>query len=255
MANLDIQSPPAVRPVPLHVRAPRFPELHSLTATSHAALTRAYVPAVEPAGVPRFSYRRAGKRLLDVALVLALMPVYMPLIGAAAALLYVEGGNPFYRQDRLGKNGARFSLLKLRTMVRDADAKLQKLLEEDPELRREWEVSQKLKSDPRITRVGEFLRRSSLDELPQLWNVLTGDMSLVGPRPMMPEQLPLYGDPAHYFAVRPGITGLWQVGRRNEGSFADRAKYDTAYFRDLSLTKDLRVLWKTIGVVLRRTGC
>ena len=254
MANLDIQSPPAARRVPLQVHAPRGYELHIVPATPGATVAREHVPAIDPVGVPRFSYRRAGKRLLDITLVLALMPVYMPLIGAAAVMLYVEGGNPFYRQERLGRNGARFSLLKLRTMVRDADAKLKKLLEEDPELKREWDVSQKLKSDPRVTRVGEFLRRTSLDELPQLWNVLTGDMSLVGPRPMMPDQLPLYGDPEPYFAVRPGITGLWQVGRRNEGSFADRAQYDTAYFRDVSLMKDLRVLWEGIGLGLRRTG-
>ncbi len=201
------------------------------------------------------AYRRFGKRALDIALVAVCAPLYLPLIGLAALVLAVEGGNPFYRQDRLGRGGARFAIFKLRTMVRDADERLEGLLAADPALRREWEVSQKLRHDPRVTRVGEFLRRTSLDELPQLWNVLKGDMSLVGPRPMLPEQLPLYGDPAHYFALRPGISGDWQVGRRNESSFAERAQYDARYDAGLSLGRDLRVLWKTIGVVRRRTGC
>lgn len=199
-------------------------------------------------------YRRFGKRAFDIALVLVCAPLYLPLIGIAALLLAVEGGNPFYRQDRLGRGGDRFSILKLRTMVRDADARLEAILDADPALRREWEVSQKLRHDPRVTRVGEFLRRTSLDELPQLWNVLRGDMSLVGPRPMLPEQLPLYGDPAHYFALRPGISGDWQVGRRNESSFAERAQYDANYDAAVSLGRDLHVLWRTIGVVSKRTG-
>ena len=199
-------------------------------------------------------YRRAGKRALDILLVLAFLPVYLPLIAVAAVLLFLEGGNPFYRQPRLGLNGERFSILKLRTMVRDADKKLNDLLAKDPELKREWDVSQKLKKDPRITRVGALLRMTSMDELPQLCNVLKGEMSLVGPRPMMPDQLPLYGDPQHYFAVRPGITGYWQVDRRNESSFADRAHYDAAYDAEMSLPKDAWVLLQTIGVVLRRTG-
>lgn len=202
----------------------------------------------------RWVYRRAGKRALDLFLVLAFMPVYLPVIAVAACLLLIEGGNPFYRQPRLGLNGERFSILKLRTMVRDADKRLNDMLARDPELKREWDVSQKLKNDPRITPVGALLRITSMDELPQLWNVLKGEMSLVGPRPMMPDQLSLYGDPRHYFAVRPGITGYWQVDRRNESSFADRAEYDAAYEIELSLLKDARVLMQTVGVVLRRTG-
>ncbi|GAB4309296.1 MAG: sugar transferase [Roseovarius sp.] len=200
-------------------------------------------------------YRRFGKRALDIALVVAFAPLYLPLIAIAALLLLIEGGNPFYRQDRLGRGGARFSILKLRTMVRDADAQLARLLAEDPQLRREWHTTQKLRNDPRVTRVGAFLRRTSLDELPQLWNVLKGEMSLVGPRPMLPEQLPLYGDGTRYFATRPGLTGLWQVGRRNDSSFAERARYDGAYDAAMSLGTDLGILFRTIGVVLRRTGC
>jgi lipopolysaccharide/colanic/teichoic acid biosynthesis glycosyltransferase len=139
-------------------------------------------------------------------------------------------------------------------MVRDADRQLAKLLEEDPELAAEWNRTQKLKQDPRITRVGRFLRRTSLDELPQLWNVVKGDMSLVGPRPMLPEQLPMYGRADSYFAVKPGITGIWQVSDRNESSFAYRQKTDREYDRKLSLSLDLRLLFRTVGVVLRGTG-
>jgi len=212
----------------------------------------------DPTGARRPSsggYRALGKRLLDMVLVLSSLPLVLPLVGLAALALWIEGGKPFYRQDRLGRGGTRFSIVKLRTMVRDADTRLTELLARDPEKRREWEVSQKLRNDPRVTRVGDILRRTSMDELPQLWNVLKGEMSLVGPRPMLPEQLPLYGDPHHYFALRPGLTGLWQVGRRNESSFAERTEYDAAYEVRLSLWRDLSVMLKTVGVVLRRTGC
>ena len=140
-------------------------------------------------------------------------------------------------------------------MVRDADAVLESYLAANPAMRAEWDEMQKLKDDPRITRVGAFLRATSLDELPQLWNVLKGDMSLIGPRPMMPDQLEMYGDAKAYFALRPGITGLWQVSARNNSRFTYRNEVDAAYRRNLSLPMDLTILFKTVGVVLRRTGC
>jgi lipopolysaccharide/colanic/teichoic acid biosynthesis glycosyltransferase len=123
----------------------------------------------------------------------------------------------------------------------------------DPLLRQEWNQTQKLKADPRITRVGRLLRKSSLDELPQLWNVLIGDMSLVGPRPMMTSQQALYPGQA-YYALRPGLTGYWQISERNESSFADRAGYDDRYERDVSLATDIRVLFATLRAVARGTG-
>jgi lipopolysaccharide/colanic/teichoic acid biosynthesis glycosyltransferase len=169
--------------------------------------------------------------------------------------LWIEGGNPFYRQDRLGRNGKRFSILKLRTMVRDADAVLEDYLARDPEMRREWDEKQKIINDPRVTRVGGLLRATSLDELPQLWNVFTGDMSLIGPRPMMPDQLSMYGDPAHYFALRPGVTGLWQISARNGNRFSFRNEVDAEYDKTLSITGDIAIIFKTVGVMLRRTGC
>ncbi|MBY6140886.1 sugar transferase [Leisingera daeponensis] len=199
-------------------------------------------------------YAALGKRGLDLLFVLLSLPVVLPLIALCAAALWLEGGRPFYTQARLGRGGQLFRILKLRTMVRDADQLLQHYLKTDPELRREWDETQKLKNDPRITRVGRFLRATSLDELPQLWNVACGEMSLVGPRPMMPEQLPLYGDARAYFALRPGITGVWQVSVRNEGSFASRAQADAEYRQGLSLGSDLALIWRTAGVVLKGTG-
>ena len=144
-------------------------------------------------------------------------------------------------------------MVKLRSMVPDAEAQLQAYLEQNPQAREEWNRTQKLKSDPRITRVGRFLRRSSLDELPQLWNVLKGDMSLIGPRPMMIDQVKLYPGDA-YFSLRPGITGPWQVSERNETEFADRARFDSGYLKELSFRTDLNILVRTFGVVMRCTG-
>lgn len=211
------------------------------------------VPLDLPRTLPSF-YRSRGKRALDVGLVLATAPVSLALIGVCALALWIEGGRPFYSQDRLGRDGRRFSILKLRTMVRDADERLKDLIAADPALKAEWDSQQKLRHDPRITPVGRVLRATSLDELPQLWNVLRGQMSLVGPRPMMPEQLPLYGDPAIYFDLRPGLTGLWQVSARNEAGFSERYEKDALYHESMSPLRDLWLMLRTVGVVFRRTG-
>lgn len=205
-------------------------------------------------GLANNFYRRKGKRIIDIMVVLIGLPVILPVTMLCAMALWLEGGNPFYRQQRLGAGAQVFSILKLRTMCRDADSILESHLEADPALRAEWAHSQKLKDDPRITRVGAILRKTSLDELPQFWNVLRGEMSVVGPRPMMPDQLGMYGDPYAYFALRPGITGAWQVSERNASSFAYRRTIDTRYQQTLSMWKDLRILFLTVGVVLRRTG-
>ena len=198
-------------------------------------------------------YDRYGKRLLDILIVLAAAPFVVPLVAVLACLIALDGGAPFYRQMRVGRDGVGFRLLKLRTMVCDADARLESYLMADPQARSEWDRTQKLKADPRITALGKFLRSSSLDELPQLWNVLIGDMSLIGPRPMMMGQVSLYPGNA-YYAMRPGITGFWQVSERNLSTFADRAIFDTDYHAQISLKTDVSVLVKTVGVVMRRTG-
>jgi exopolysaccharide production protein ExoY len=226
-----------------------FPEF----STKHSA-------EVVPAPTAVFSrprsggpYRRVFKRALDVTAVLAAVPVVLPLIVGLAVCVSVRGGSPFYAQDRVGKGRRIFRMWKLRSMVVDADARMEACLAADPEARREWDETQKLKNDPRITPIGRVLRKCSLDELPQLWNVLIGDMSLVGPRPMMTSQEPLYPSTI-YYEMRPGITGYWQVSARNESSFADRAVFDSAYDADLSLATDVRVLLRTVRTVTHGTG-
>lgn len=199
-------------------------------------------------------YRDLFKRVLDIVLVtVAGLPALL-IVGFFALLIARDGHSPFYFQKRLGRNGRVFYIWKLRSMVPDADGRLQAYLAQNPAARTEWDRTQKLRHDPRITAVGRIIRKTSIDELPQLWNVLRGDMSLVGPRPMMPCQQELYPGTA-YYALRPGITGYWQVSVRNESSFAQRAGFDTAYLNQLSLLNDLRVMVKTVRVVLRGTGC
>lgn len=206
------------------------------------------------AAVPRRGvYGRAVKRLIDLCAVLLAAPIVLPLIAILALAIACDGHAPLYRQPRVGRGGRVFTLWKLRSMVPDAEAKLAEYLSQNPAARAEWNTTQKLKRDPRITRFGNFLRKTSLDELPQLWNVVTGDMSLVGPRPMMPEQEPLYPGRA-YYTLRPGITGLWQISDRNETTFAARADYDSAYARSLSLGTDMKILFSTVRVVARCTG-
>ena len=198
-------------------------------------------------------YRRAFKRVLDVSLVLIAAPIVLLVVGLLAIGIAFDGANPFYSQSRVGRGGCIYKMWKLRSMVVNADQQLEIYLASAPAARAEWDSMQKLKVDPRITRFGRILRKSSLDELPQLWNVLIGDMSLVGPRPMMPCQRKIYPGSA-YYRLRPGITGPWQVSRRNESTFADRARFDTDYDRGLSLTGDIGLLISTVRVVMRATG-
>ena len=189
-------------------------------------------------------YPSYAKRALDIFLVLLSLPVVLPLtLGMALMILVLERQSPVYWSERVGRGGRVFRMMKLRTMVNDADARLAAHLA----------ATQKLKCDPRITRVGLLMRKTSLDELPQLWNVLKGDMALVGPRPMMPDQQPLYPGRA-YYELRPGVTGPWQVSARNLSTFAARADYDGEYARNLSFGNDLRLLLRTVMVVLRGTG-
>lgn len=194
------------------------------------------------------------KRGMDIAATLVAAPFALTLVGAIALVVRLDGNPAFYGQPRLGRDGKVFTLWKLRSMVPNADRKLEQHLRENPAARAEWDRTQKLRKDPRITPLGRYLRKYSLDELPQLWNVLKGDMSLVGPRPMFPEQRQHYPDTA-YFEMRPGITGLWQISERNNCSFAERAKRDTSYARMLSLRADLYILIMTAVVVVRGTGC
>lgn len=201
---------------------------------------------------PQF-YRDIGKSVIDITLVLLTLPISLPLIAMVALLVALDGGNPFYTQQRVGRGGRKFRMFKLRTMVPNADVQLKRYLAENPEAKAEWDATQKLKKDPRITWIGRVLRKCSIDELPQLFNVLNRSMSLVGPRPMMVEQEELYKGRG-YYALRPGLTGFWQISDRNECDFVDRVRYDDAYNRSVSLRTDITVIYRTVNVVLRGTG-
>ena len=198
-------------------------------------------------------YGKLGKRIFDCFLIVISLPIVLPLILISAFLVALDGSSPFYWQERLGRGGRVFKILKLRTMILNADEALESYLRVNPEARLEWEHKQKLCRDPRVTWIGRILRKTSLDELPQLWNVLKGDMSLVGPRPMMVEQKDMYPGQL-YYRLRPGITGLWQVSDRNITSFADRAVYDGEYYQNLSFRLDASLIVRTVSVVLRGTG-
>jgi exopolysaccharide production protein ExoY len=226
-----------------------FPEFPSASAVAVERFVP-LAPATESINGP---YRRIFKRLLDVTAIAMAVPIVAPLIAGLAVGVALQGGKPFYSQLRVGKGGRCFRMWKLRSMVPDADARMAGYLGANPAARAEWDATQKLRNDPRITPFGRFLRRSSLDELPQLWNVLTGDMSLVGPRPMMPCQQDLYPGDAYYL-MRPGITGYWQTAGRNRTTFAARAAFDAAYEAHVTMGTDVQILARTVTVVLRGTG-
>jgi len=197
----------------------------------------------------------AAKRILDVVGSLMLAAAFAPLMLAIALLLRKDGGPVIYRHSRVGRGGRVFECLKFRTMVPGADRILHLVLEGDMDLKREWARHHKLRRDPRVTHLGKLLRRTSLDELPQLWNVLRGEMSLVGPRPVAPQELPRYGRNVRaYLAIEPGITGLWQIKGRNDADYGRRVALDTYYVRKQNLLLDLWILLKTIRVVLGGRG-
>ncbi len=198
-------------------------------------------------------YETGLKRAFDFVCVLLALPFIAPLVAILAFVVSRDGNSPFYSQQRVGRGGRVYRMWKLRTMVVDADAMLQDYLNSNQDAANEWALTQKLKHDPRITKVGALLRKSSLDELPQLWNVLIGDMSLVGPRPMLPEQVDMYPGRA-YYSQRPGITGTWQVSERNQSTFADRARFDSDYVSNLSFGNDVKLLLATCRVVVKGTG-
>ncbi len=198
---------------------------------------------------------RFVKAAIDVFVAMMLMVLVSPLFLAIAVAVRLDGGPVFYAHRRVGTAGQPFFCLKFRTMVVDGDRVLHEVLAKDPALAAEWAQTRKLAHDPRITRVGRFLRRTSLDELPQLINVCRLEMSLVGPRPIVESEVPLYGEYiAHYYATRPGMTGLWQVSGRSNTSYARRVQLDVWYVNNWSVWNDVAVLLKTIPVVLGREG-
>lgn len=195
------------------------------------------------------------KRLFDLAIVLVLLPVFSPLIALLWLIVKMDGGPGFFGHERIGRNGVPFRCWKIRSMVPNSEERLKDHLASDPEAAREWSESFKLRNDPRITPIGKFLRKSSLDELPQFWNVLLGEMSLVGPRPVSRDELQMYSiHLKSYLSMSPGITGPWQVSGRNSLSYKQRVTIDVEYSRQADLKIDMQILAKTVFVVLKRTG-
>jgi Undecaprenyl-phosphate galactose phosphotransferase WbaP len=199
---------------------------------------------------------RIAKRLIDVVLLLLSLLFLIPLTLLIALAIVLESGRPvFYKHERIGRGGKPFTAWKYRTMFKNADVVFDEALKDDPELRKEWEENHKLKNDPRLTKVGSILRRLSLDEFPQLWNVLKGEMSLVGPRPIVENEIEKYGDDFDlYSQVLPGLTGLWQVSGRSDLSYTERVWLDTHYVRNWSIWLDLVILVRTIWVVISGSG-
>lgn len=200
-------------------------------------------------------YRRFGKRFLDLTLAVLILPVIIPLIAIIVLIVRRDGGPGLFGHMRVGQDGVMFRCWKIRTMVTDSDRHLEAFLKDNADAAEEWARDHKLTNDPRITRFGQFLRKTSLDELPQIWNVLTGDMSLVGPRPIVLDEMPKYGMyQAAYLAMKPGVTGLWQVSGRNDVTYDERVLMDVDYFDRIALSLDLCLVAKTMLAVLHRTG-
>ena len=195
-------------------------------------------------------------RLFDIVVAVLMLVFLAPLMALVAiAVFLVDPGPVLFGHARLGAGGKTFSCLKFRSMVLDAEERLQHLLLTDPAAQAEWEIGHKLKSDPRVTRIGAFLRRTSLDELPQLFNVLRGEMSLVGPRPIVAAEIRRYGRYfSDYCSVRPGLTGLWQISGRSDTSYRRRVALDVTYCRSRSAGLDVKILFLTGTVVIFGTG-
>ncbi len=196
------------------------------------------------------------KRIVDFAGATLLLLFFLPLLGFLALAVRLAGPGPVvFAHERVGFGGRTFRCYKFRSMVPNAEAALADYLARNPVARREWETSRKLTNDPRITPIGRFLRVTSLDELPQLFNVLKGEMSLVGPRPIVADEAEYYGDRyADYLSARPGMTGLWQVSGRSDVSYARRVELDSSYVARWSLLEDIAILLKTLKVVVARDG-
>ncbi|WP_367715610.1 sugar transferase [Nitratireductor sp. GISD-1A_MAKvit] len=198
------------------------------------------------------------KRGFDIVFSILVLIFLLPAIILISLGILISDGRPIlFRQKRIGRDGRVFDCLKFRTMRRDADRLLKELLEKNPVLLQEWRACQKLRDDPRINPIGRFLRVSSLDELPQFLNVLKGDMSVVGPRPIVEEEVVRYGERIHdYLLMKPGITGLWQVSGRNDTSYAERVQLDVHYCENRNIWLDLKIVWRTVGVFLfEHNGC
>jgi undecaprenyl-phosphate galactose phosphotransferase len=203
----------------------------------------------------RSPLKSRGKRIADLIIAIVMLAVFFPVMLTIYVLVRLDGGPGFFFHERLGAGCKPFRCMKFRTMVPNAQAVLAEALAKDPRLAAEWRDTQKLRNDPRVTAIGVFLRKTSLDELPQIFNVLVNDMSLVGPRPITLNETEKYGPYLYaYSATLPGITGLWQVSGRSQTSYARRVELDVQYVTEWSLLKDIQILLKTVPVVLLRHG-
>jgi undecaprenyl-phosphate galactose phosphotransferase len=204
----------------------------------------------------RNRWNRAFKCIFDWCATLLGSIIISPVMLVIALWIWTDSPGPvIFKHSRVGQYGKEFNCYKFRTMCADAEEKLEELLEADPEAKKEWEENYKLKNDPRITRSGKFLRRTSLDELPQIFNVLKGEMSLVGPRPIVAEEIRYYGKFIEdYYMVRPGITGMWQTGGRNDTGYEQRVRMDSWYVRNWDFWFDIVLLWRTLKVVIKGDG-
>ncbi|HBV3376890.1 TPA: undecaprenyl-phosphate galactose phosphotransferase WbaP, partial [Klebsiella pneumoniae] len=198
---------------------------------------------------------RIIKRLFDIIGSLAIIIILSPALVYISRKVKKDGGPAIYGHERIGKGGHSFKCLKFRSMVINSKEVLAELLDKDPLARQEWDATFKLKNDPRITKIGAFLRRTSLDELPQLFNVLKGEMSLVGPRPIITAELERYNEEVDYYLLsKPGMTGLWQVSGRSDVDYETRVYLDAWYVKNWSMWNDIAILFKTVGVVLKKDG-
>ena len=197
-----------------------------------------------------------AKRIFDLTAVISGGLLILPALLLLAVVVGIDNrGRIIFAHRRVGKDGKLFPCYKFQSMMPDAEKRLEEYLAKNPEARKEWEESFKLTNDPRVTKLGGFLRRTSLDELPQLWNVLMGDMSLVGPRPIVEKEIEYYGDCIReYYMVPPGITGIWQVNGRSDTTYEERVAMDTWYVRNWSVWIDLVYLFKTVKAVLMGKG-
>jgi Undecaprenyl-phosphate galactose phosphotransferase WbaP len=197
-----------------------------------------------------------AKRILDIAIAAIALVFVFPLLLLVGILVRLQdGGRALYAQKRYGRNGRTFKCYKLRSMVANADERLQEILATDPDARAEWEETQKLVNDPRITPLGHFIRKTSIDELPQLLNILRGEMSLVGPRPIVENEIAKYGEfYRDYCSVRPGLTGLWQVEGRSDTTYDERVQLDVKYARNRNFFGDIMIMLRTVPAVLLSRG-
>lgn len=213
------------------------------------------IPPAAPKNTTKGVYQKFGKRTFDIVLAVLLLPIIAPIVAILWFVVRRDGGSGFFGHTRVGRNNQPFKCWKVRTMVHGAEEKLKTYLAENPEAAEEWARDHKLTNDPRITPLGNFLRKTSLDELPQLWNVLKGEMSFVGPRPIVTAELKKYGSAAGaYLAQKPGITGLWQVSGRNDVSYGERVAMDVDYAKRMTLKLDMELILRTGASVIGTTG-